>query len=316
MREKILLIASISFLVGSADHALFVSQSVAESSSPASDGSTFTASIRSTSAHAVAPIRRVLVQMHKEKEEKQVVPPVFKTHYKQRSIQSPFPTHTHQHHYHSPILNAIDKPDIKIQHRLLADEVVKLMPKHCQNVLRNFYVRYEGMEGRGLGGKSTIILNGNVPDDEFRALFVHEWGHLWELGCLEGSSFAQGTRYKDGDYVMKADDPSVEFYRISWVTSNTQRKGTTDADFVSGYASWDMFEDLAESFAYYVLHRSEFELRARDNAVLAAKYAWLEKNLPELPIISISDHKWNGTIPWDITRLPYRWIGDENVASR
>jgi len=203
---------------------------------------------------------------------------------------------------------AVDKEDILMKHRIIASEVLYKMPLRCQDNLKNFYVRYDNPEHRGLGGVSTIILTGGVGDDEFRALFIHEFGHMVDLGCLKGTVATGLSIYKDGDQVMYNDDPSVSFYAISWKDNETHHDGITNRDFVSGYSNWDMFEDFAESFTYYTLHRRAFYNRALENPIMAQKYNWFVRNLSDLRISTQTKHVWEGTIPWDSTKLAYNWL--------
>ena len=212
--------------------------------------------------------------------------------------------------------SVIDKKDIHYNHRLIADQVLRLMPKRCQSVLQNFYVRYDNPQHRGLGGKSTMILTGNVSDQEFRALFVHEFGHLMDLGCLIGSSAAGRTPFMDNKEQIWKNDPSVKFYELSWTNAKLHRPGITDADFVSGYAAWDPFEDFSESFTYYILHREVFAERAKRSSVLAAKYLWFQQNLPNMPMVATSNAKRDSSVPWDITKLAYDWHPPANLVAR
>lgn len=297
MREKILLLASLAFLGGSVNHAIFVSESIAQTTPSASNERLF-----------AAPQRRLLTRLARQKA---MISPLsynhghYRQHFNVQEMVQAKPVKPAKPVYR--MHPAIDKADIKLKHRLIADEVIKMIPAKCQSSLRNFYVKYDGMEGRGLGGKSTIILNGQMNDKEFRALFIHELGHVIDLGCFSGSPAGGRTRYMDGDEMMYGDDPSLDFYRISWLSSHAQRKEVKDEDFVSGYASWDMFEDFAEAFAYYMLHRDEFVKRAENNSALAAKLAWFQAHLPDLPATAISYHDWDGYAPWDVTKLEYSW---------
>jgi hypothetical protein len=210
----------------------------------------------------------------------------------------------------------IDQADIQQNQKLIADQALRLMPKRCQSSLKNFYVRYDNPSNRGLGGKSTMILTGNVTDSEFRALFLHEFGHIIDLGCLQGDSRTGSSTFADGKEQMFANDPSVLFYTISWKDSHTQRGNVSPEDFVSGYASWDAFEDFAESFAYYMLHREVFAERAQENSSLAAKYQWFMQHLPELPTVATSTTVWNGNVPWDVTKLSYEWNAEVGTVAR
>ncbi|MDP7069509.1 MAG: hypothetical protein QF815_03195 [Candidatus Peribacteraceae bacterium] len=211
------------------------------------------------------------------------------------------------------ILPVLNKPDIEMRHKLIANNVLLSLPAKCRNTLQTFYVRYEKPKNRGLAGKSVMILDGTVSDEEFRALFVHESGHNWDLGCFRGTLEGGKSPYSDGETPIYKDDPSVGFYSISFITSKVQRSNMRPEDFVSGYASYDIFEDFAESFAYFVLQNSEFRTRAQDNAVLAQKYNWILTNIfdGEIPKIATGKSNWNQKVPWDITKLKYEWNGEE-----
>ncbi len=205
-------------------------------------------------------------------------------------------------------LPVIDQPDIAMNHRRIADETLRALPAECRPMLANFYVRYDGPSQRGLGGKKTIILSGDVPDSEFRALLIHEFAHITDLGCLVGNIQSGTSEFCDGSDEIWNDDPSVAFYRISWLTSDVARREARPEDFVSGYASWDPFEDLAESYAYYVLQREAFEERAKTNAALAQKLRWFETFVFRDPLnIATGLHQWNRKVPWDVTKLTYEW---------
>ena len=154
-----------------------------------------------------------------------------------------------------------------------------------------------------------MILDGTVPDEEFRALFVHESGHNWDLGCLTGTAESGKSSFSDGDEAIYNNDPSLSFYKISWLTSEVQRSDARNEDFVSGYASYNIFEDFAESFAYFVLHNDAFAKRAQENDALAKKYVWLRDVLFEgkIPSVATGQSAWEGKVPWDITKLAYVW---------
>jgi hypothetical protein len=208
-----------------------------------------------------------------------------------------------------------------MKHRQIADEVLRLMPKPCRDTLKNFYVRYDNPKQRGLAGKNTLILSGNVSNEEFRALLVHELGHVFDLSestaCLSGTAKSGESEFKDGNDKVYLDDPSVHFYRISWSNEKTTRAGSKPEDFVTGYASWDAFEDFGESMAYFVLHNDVFRERAKTNAALAAKYAWFQTYLfPNGIEVATTEHTWTGKVPWDATKLPYVWLAQQMIAKK
>lgn len=206
-------------------------------------------------------------------------------------------------------LAVVDQQDIQERHKIIADEVLRLLPESCSSQLKNFYVRYDKPERRGLAGKNTIILDGTLDDEEFRAVLIHEaLGHVFDLGCLEGSALSGMSMFKDGNEPIYRDDTSLSFYRISWVDSGHQRTEAKPADFVSGYAASDPFEDLAESTIYYILHNDAFVQRARTNTAIATKLKWLQTFLPVRPnMVAAAGEAWDGSVPWDATKLAYEW---------
>ena len=214
-------------------------------------------------------------------------------------------------HRASTLLPVVDQEDILPKHRLLADQVLRALPAECRDNLRQFFVTYDkDPKNRGLGGESTIIVTGNVPDDEFRALVIHECGHVTDLGGLRGSKGGGTTTFVDGNTQIFADDPSVIFYLSSWADAATIKHRSITKDFVSGYAQSDPFEDFAESFAFFALHQNEFKVIAKRSRVLQAKYDFMDRVLftgTQEIAEGQSIRKVSKNIPWDVTKLPYVW---------
>lgn len=199
---------------------------------------------------------------------------------------------------------AVNHDGVSVHHRRIATSVLNALPSGCRDNLKNFSVLYAGATRRGLGGKTTIILDGSVPDAEFAALLAHECGHVIN-GNLRGTEASGDSGYRDGPDVFYKDGPAVAFWSISWNATGTKKAGMKDADFVSGYAKSDQYEDFAETFAAYVLQRDMLRARADANAVIAAKLAWMETHLPlaEDPLGDGTAES-TGKVPWDITKLP------------
>lgn len=204
------------------------------------------------------------------------------------------------------LLAAVDQQDIKPHHRTLANAVLRALPSNCRRHLRNFYVKYADITQRGLGGKTTIIIDGTAPDTEFAGLLVHECGHVTH-GNLHGTPASGESTFRDGRNAIYNDAPVSSFFAISWMTESVLRRDADKkTDFVSGYAQSDAFEDFAETFAMYILHRPALRERADTSPAIAAKLAWMETYLPtaENPL-GESLYTWNRQVPWDVTRLPY-----------
>ena len=208
------------------------------------------------------------------------------------------------------LLSVVNHPDIHENQRLIADDTLRSLPSYCRDNLKTLYVNYDANpKNRGLGGTDTIIVAGNVADDEFRALLVHECGHVTDLGGFRGTAQAGMTKFFDGNEPIFADDASVAFYRISWTAATQMKTKATKADFVSGYAMTDVFEDFAESFAYYTLQKDDFARLAKKNSALKAKFAWFEEHIGDVtPVIAMGKYVRGATEPWDATKLPYLWL--------
>lgn len=309
MRETALLISAFLLLNGRAGSDVSVSGTVPHPGASASIQAIWTAQIASIGQTAENPESH---QSMTEQTRKKLNGILLQRQRSQKAVQAavaPSPKV-------ATLSPAIDQEDISLKHREIADQALRIMPKECQASLQRFYVRYDRPEHRGLAGKTTMILAGHVPDGEFRALFIHEFGHLLSLGCLEGDPGSGASAYKDGSNVIWNNSPAVSFFQISWANETTQRPGTQAEDFVSGYASWDMFEDFSESYAYYVLHRETFARRAAENDALKEKYRWFQQNLPDIPSVAKSRTRWDGTVPWDITKLPYDWYPPTDFLAR
>lgn len=204
----------------------------------------------------------------------------------------------------STYLPAVDIPGITETHKKIATAVLRALPSACRDNLKNFAVLYKNATRRGLGGKTTIILDGSVPDTEFAALLVHECGHVIS-GNLVGSADSGDSGYRDGSEIYFQSSPMVTFWNIAWTTTGTKKPGMTDNDFISGYAQSDPYEAFAELFAAYVLQRDMVRTHANNNETIALHLAWMEATfpLPEDPIGN-GTATWTGAVPWDITKLP------------
>ena len=299
--SSLFLLASLQ--IGSTGLSVLVDSSLAQNSSPASRMEQ-----HHESGHSLFSLRNRVAQRRNERRKNGVWHASLKSTGTIRKIQQ----------VEQPvILPVFDQPDIRLKHRLIATEAVMSLPPQCRNQLKNFYVRYDNPESRGLGGKTTIILDGGVPDDEFRALFLHEYTHMMDLGCLTGTEMSGPTAFIDGPDMMYRDDPSVQFYSISWLRSDQKKHGVRDADFVSGYAAWDAYEDIAETVTYYILQQDAFRQRAQTNSAIAAKLAWIEMYVfPQGSNLATGHHQWTGKVPWDITKLPYTWHSKKQIAKQ
>lgn len=203
------------------------------------------------------------------------------------------------------LLAAVIHPDIKAHHQKLADAVLRALPAPCRTHLKNFYVKYSNVTQRGLGGKTTIIIDGTASDAEFTGLLVHECAHVTHSN-MPGNPRSGASPFRDGSEPIYNDSPLTAFFAISWMTEGVLKAGAKKTDFASGYAQSDAFEDFAETYAFYVLHRPAMRERAKTSPAIAAKLAWMETHLPsDENAVGVSSYTWNKQVPWDVTKLPY-----------
>ena len=201
----------------------------------------------------------------------------------------------------SRLLAIVDQSAILSRHQILADAVLRSMPPLCKDSLQNFYVRYDKSNRRGYGGKTSIILDGNVSDTEFVALLVHECGHVIHGNLAGNGSVPSG--FKDGMQTFFINSPAAKFFAISWQSENVLRKGTKPEDFASGYAKTNTFEDFSEFLVAYLLHPQYAMSQAKQSTAFLAKLQWMQTNLaPMATPVSYSLAAWNGSIPWDMTK--------------
>ncbi len=170
--------------------------------------------------------------------------------------------------------------DIKTENEKvnLVSKVLNLLPPDHFQTLKDVTITGEG-GSRGLANSKHLILNSLDMDtkEEFVAVFIHELGHVLDLGRKGKSKVASG--FHDMGKSIPSDDPSVKFYSIGWKDEDIRLPGTLPKDFVSGYAMYNMFEDFAETYAFYVLHGVRFQDLLEKSQKLVQKYELLKKDL-------------------------------------
>jgi hypothetical protein len=214
-----------------------------------------------------------------------------------------------------PMPAALDHDDIPDAYQDLWKETLESLPAACRGALEDVFVQFDRPNQRGLASGRAIILYAGfdlgdpAQRDEARALFVHEFGHITDIGCIQGRG-RELSAFVDGSTPVPADDPSVGFYSLSWESSTKRRADSRSADFASGYAASDPFEDFAETYAYFALQEPAFAARAAENPVMAKKYQWMKTYaFADGAPNALGQSVWKGIVPWDITLLPYAWSG-------
>ena len=154
--------------------------------------------------------------------------------------------------------------------------MLNLLPPSHFRTLYDVSVTEEG-GSRGLANSKHVILNAlDIENEkEFVAVFVHELGHVVDLGVFKGTS-EENSGFFDMGSPIPIDDQSIEFYGIVWEGEDIKLPGVTRDDFVSGYASWNMFEDFAETYIFYILHEKHFQELLKKSERLAKKHQFIK----------------------------------------
>jgi len=171
------------------------------------------------------------------------------------------------------------KPDLSsLNHcKSLVYRALQSLPSEDVSQLKNLTLSFDPSVRRGLGGGSTIILRcASVSDEELVGVLVHEMGHITDTGLLNGSADAGESEFLDGSNPIYNNDPSLDFYRLDFISEKSLKVSASPQDFVSGYAMTDAFEDFAETYNYYVLHGDEFRILKAGNEILQKKYEFLK----------------------------------------
>ncbi len=172
-----------------------------------------------------------------------------------------------------------DKTELDNIQSTLQASLLDLPTMHTAS-LKKLEVRKDTNVSRGLANSQMMILNTDSisSEDELRAVFTHEMGHIVDLGTLTTDSYTKTVFWTNGTQVF-ANDPSLDFYHLSWVDYKTKSLLATRSDFVSGYAMTSPFEDFAESYLFYRLHGEKFRQIATYSDVLAAKYDFMKQQV-------------------------------------
>jgi len=96
---------------------------------------------------------------------------------------------------------------------------------------------------------------------------------LYSINGLSSKKDKNFTEFNKS--IFSIDDPSIEFYKISWNTEKIRKTKTKPEDFCSGYGMYDVFEDFAECNNLYLNHNDIFKLFANSNSVLKKKYNFI-----------------------------------------
>lgn len=203
------------------------------------------------------------------------------------------------------------KPTIQSSQRCksIVYRTLSKLPKSHSNQLAELTLYYTKDGRRGYGGGGSVVLRClNVTDAELVSVLVHEIGHLVDGSFLFGNDIENSSGFYDFEVPVAVDDPSLNFYRISWTSEKMRKEQSTMLDFVSEYALTDPFEDFAETYTYYRLHGPEFRKLMEFNEALQKKYAFMKKYVFDGKEFDVGANEskidlWNRN--YDVTVLPY-----------
>jgi hypothetical protein len=203
------------------------------------------------------------------------------------------------------------KPTIQSSERCksIVYRTLAQLPSSHKNQLTDLTLYYAKDGRRGYGGGGSVVLRClNVADAELASVLVHEIGHLVDGSFLFGNDVENSSGFYDFEIPVAADDPSLNFYRMSWTSEKARKHESTFLDFVSEYASTDPFEDFAETYTYYRLHSPEFRKLAEFNEALQKKYAFMKEYVFEGEEFDIGADESKPDLwirDYDVTVLPF-----------
>lgn len=122
----------------------------------------------------------------------------------------------------------------------------------------------------------TINLWSVAGYTEFLELLAHEMGHIVDLGMIIGHSRYKSSVYTEfGMSVFEIDDPSIDYYKLSWQSEKIRDSNSKKEDFCSGYGMTDPFEDFAECHNLYLNHNAVFSYWAEKSELMRQKYNFM-----------------------------------------
>ncbi len=166
------------------------------------------------------------------------------------------------------------KIDLPKSYENIAKEIILELPSTHTFPLKKIVAEYGENVRRGLASFKSMYLGVDVikNEQEFRRVFIHEMGHIVDLGALKAKEKKDGSGFRDGSNIIYETDPSLDFYRLCWEDEYTQNGECDNLDFVSEYSETDAFEDFAESYLLFFENNKSFKSMASKSKAIAKKY--------------------------------------------
>jgi len=199
-----------------------------------------------------------------------------------------------------------DKTLNSIRQNQLRSALNRLPQDHTKTV-DSIILDFNENANRGLGGRGIIIIRAvSIGTEELISVLVHEMAHNVDYGYLRPENKKRVSPFMDADEPLYETDPSIQFYRISWLTDTKRKKKAVNNDFVSGYAMTDPHEDFAETYNYYVFQNKDFKVLAANSDALLAKYRFMKYAVFNGEEFDTGDGRVRmNNRPWDTTLLGY-----------
>jgi hypothetical protein len=193
-------------------------------------------------------------------------------------------------------------------------QTLEKMPSSHVAALKDLEVRNQTHVSRGMANSKKIVIHSASigQSSELVGVFVHELGHIFDFGVQRGENGVKSSFF-DGEKPIFADDPSVQFYQLSWQDTKARRGESRRVDFVSGYAMSNPFEDFAEHYLFYRLHGEKFRAAMESSRVLQSKYAFFREKVfggEEFQLDKSGRAFVHGVI-WDATLVAHEGIAEQ-----
>lgn len=190
-------------------------------------------------------------------------------------------------------------------------KIINFLDQHLQrgNDIKKAFqtLIINGEKGKRRGGATWKRITMNLASlgdpSEFWGVLTHEFGHIVDLGVLQGLSRTQNGNYTEfGKVKFAIDDPSLEYYRYSRENETIRSATAKKKDFCSGYGMTNPFEDFAECHNLFLNNKKLFKAMAGETPVMKNKYNYFA-NLFNNQVLQLGDQEllYKEWRPWDTT---------------
>ena len=144
-----------------------------------------------------------------------------------------------------------------------------------ESALKTFIINSQKGKRRwgATASRITINLDSMGEKSEYRGVLTHEFGHIVDLGSLQGTQKNKNPDFTEfGKPKFATDDPSLEYYRFSRNSETIRKNIAQKKDFCSWYGMSNPFEDFAECHNLYLNNAHLFRQMAQESNIMKNKY--------------------------------------------